>query len=91
MEFKGTKGEWRIFRHLAEVWVGTGSMNVCKLHFENHKEEDARLISAAPDMLEALQTWEAANALGDDELLVKARTLRSMAIEKALAEKDANL
>jgi len=44
---------------------------------------NARLIAAAPDMYEALKIWQAANALGDNQLLVDARIKRDIAIAKA--------
>lgn len=45
--------------------------------------ETAKLIAAAPEMFEALIQWQAANALGNAELLHDARILREIAIKKA--------
>lgn len=46
-------------------------------------EANAKLMAAAPEMLEALQGWQTANALGDAEILSQARISRDIAIRKA--------
>lgn len=56
LEFKGTTGPWETFRHMASLTVGTKQMEICKVHFESgYNQNDANLIAAAPEMLEALK------------------------------------
>lgn len=49
-EFKGTKGEWK--REGTIIFVHGGGFDVRNMP---DAEENAKLISAAPDLLEALQ------------------------------------
>jgi len=44
---------------------------------------NAHLIAAAPELLEACKKWQAANVLGDAQLLADARIARDLAIAKA--------
>ena len=55
METKHTKGEWLRSRNI----IGTPTRTICAIHGhqgEPETEANARLIAAAPDLLEALQT-----------------------------------
>lgn len=47
---------------------------------------DARLIAAAPDLLEALKQWAHAVAIGDEVELINASAARDAAIVKATGE-----
>lgn len=63
MEFKGTKGEWEIMMDDDEIKViqssslenGSGWRSYVAICEEVQCIEDANLIAAAPDLLEALQ------------------------------------
>lgn len=67
MEFKGTKGEWEIMMDDDEIKViqssslenGSGWRSYVAICEEVQCIEDANLITAAPDLLEALQTIQA--------------------------------
>ena len=54
MEFKGTKGEWRHVIGIALIAVKCGDEQIAVVHGIN-KYDNAKLIAAAPDLLEALQ------------------------------------
>ncbi len=70
MEFKGTKGEWEIMMDDDEIKIiqssslenGAGFRSYVAICEEVQCLEDARLIAAAPDLLEALQLAEKAMA-----------------------------
>lgn len=90
MKFEGTKGEWQTYQHLAEVQVGTPMVNICTMHYEDNKEIDARLISAAPELLDAvLITLKWIKTGQETETAVRNRCEK--ALKKALAKKDADL
>lgn len=66
MEFKGTKGEWSLHKHAFACVIsdesdsivancGTGSRNFDRESQIAEQEANAQLISAAPDLLKALQ------------------------------------
>jgi hypothetical protein len=94
-EFKGTKGEWSVF-NTSQIKTGNFSLGIdCKsergiksvIIFEERDRKpleelaNAKLIAAAPDLLEALQELvEIMDADGDNGTTHKAKT----AIEKAL-------
>lgn len=87
LKTKFTKGNWEVWkspRGIVEVLGGEEKKEIVALVGKN--ENNANLISAAPLLFEALQTWEAANALGDNELLLEARRLRSIALDKSVGE-----
>ena len=62
MEFKGTKGEWKtgLFPNLNHphrtVLTKEGSLEICTINLDTAEvRANAKLIAAAPDLLEALQ------------------------------------
>ena len=105
MEFKGTKGKWKIRQNIPYdtggfvVYSGTGKDNKTvvrlpygnivpcpktKEYFEN--EANAKLIAAAPELLEALQDVK---GILESPKLIDAGVLRRIvnsAIEKAIGE-----
>ncbi|EHL9728913.1 hypothetical protein KCD90_000572 [Salmonella enterica] len=97
MEFKGTKGEWGIMMDDDEIKIiqssslenGAGWRSYVAVCNEVQCSEDAHLIAAAPDLLEALQFAEKAMTEGRSVtypewygVINKARA----AISKALGE-----
>jgi hypothetical protein len=95
METKHTKGEWVIKNQIAE-YDGYSNMWYVAICLESDRilqriygatkseaEANAKLMAAAPIMLKALLEWQAANALGDAEMLSQARITRDIAIRKA--------
>lgn len=78
-EFKGTKGEWK--REGTIIFVPGGGFDV---RYMPDAEENAKLIAAAPDLLEALQKVIAASGSITD-LILAVRASES-AIAKALGE-----
>ena len=90
LEFKGTKGEWDTDENL--VVRNNERVNICDSwnmggeSFPNIKEAiaNAKLIAAAPDLLEALMSIE-----NDDNSIPKAIwNMRNKAIAKALGESE---
>lgn len=88
LEFKGTKEQWKSVYipktkyHSDRYEVQYGKDGECIAEFV-HNEFDSKLISSAPDLLEALQEMVKQNELrgyGDSEDSIKAK----QAIEKAL-------
>lgn len=93
-EFKGTKGEWRVDKGTTytgvpdvEFEVGTDNQIIASIHgseythtavCQKEAEANAKLIAAAPDMLEALQKI-AANS--NDHAMIR---IAIKAIQKAL-------
>lgn len=63
-----TKGPWQIGRKLTHTWVITGyGIDICSTKINRYtdnsiREANARLIAAAPDMLAALQLYDATYA-----------------------------
>ncbi|EBH9544724.1 hypothetical protein AB8E79_03625 [Salmonella enterica] len=101
MEFKGTKGEWGIMMDDDEIKIiqsssfenGAGWRSYVAICNEVQCSEDAHLIAAAPDLLEALQLAEKAMAEGRNVtypewygVINKARAV----ISKALGRSDGN-
>jgi hypothetical protein len=100
MEFKGTKGEWKATRNVAywevNAWDKQGNKLSCAVwHYDFDKnmeaisneiksETNAKLIAAAPELLDALlfaiNQDDYASGIGRKRFIVIAKT----AIEKAL-------
>ncbi len=92
---KHTPGPWFVGRMLspnAPAIIGDGdtvlaimpgAWNGCSPHVE-----DARLIAAAPELLDALKQWKWAELNGDMDELDNARVSRDIAIAKATGECD---
>ena len=61
MEFKGTKGEWCIEYHDVGAAIGREDLDyqIADVYGYNHSEckANAKLIAAAPNLLESLQRW----------------------------------
>ena len=61
MEFKGTKGEWKVKRERGyDIDITNRDGDICWLGLSEFIDEtklaNAKLIAAAPELLEALQT-----------------------------------
>lgn len=97
-EFKGTKGEWKVeydnSNYCESYLIETDKEHVCTIDFgynDNNLEVvncNAKLIAAAPDLLEALQMFVDAEQLtGVDHIVLsdKAYVKANKAIEKALS------
>lgn len=57
-EFKGTSGEWKIQEPYNTFVYGSDGKLICQMKYDPFSEEsaaNARLISASPELLEALQ------------------------------------
>lgn len=93
-EFKGTRGPWRVsemrgdlidIRH-SDEGIGAISLNlahvVARKTWLKEAEANAKLIAAAPELLEALQEIMDSNYVLPKELV----TLANAAIEKALGQ-----
>ncbi|RKR53188.1 hypothetical protein C7387_4328 [Yokenella regensburgei] len=94
MEFKGTKGEWEIMMDDDEIKViqssslenGSGWRSYVAICEEVQCIEDANLIAAAPDLLEALQALFEAWSKGGAKDISNAEKMATAAISKALGE-----
>ncbi|EMM0835508.1 hypothetical protein RVV06_001498 [Enterobacter ludwigii] len=101
MEFKGTKGEWEIMMDGDEIKViqssslenGSGWRSYVAICEEVQCIEDANLIVAAPDLLEALQDmlsgWKHIRAMHGDLYGIgwdRAQDKAQSAISKALGD-----
>lgn len=75
-EFSGTKGPWEVFKNDGEDMViqagslerGGGWIGYTCIAAEFQNEKDARLIAAAPELLEALQNLKREVVLSDIDL-----------------------
>ena len=74
---------------------GSGRQAIACVHGESKRgakayaemfEANARLIAAAPDLLDALRQWAHAVAIGDEVELINASAARDAAIVKATGE-----
>lgn len=88
-EFKGTPGPWNLSRTKRFVKNGYGAPFVCEIDATNGQwEANAHLISAAPELLEALRELEIQALQSLDllrtewgqEALAKARAARAKAL-----------
>jgi hypothetical protein len=71
--------------------VGTPSLDIFdagEWPYELNDEAmaNAQLISAAPDMIDALRQWAAAEKMADEQELQNARQSRDLAIAKAIGD-----
>lgn len=65
MEFKGTKGKWKVLYD--RVATLEGEITICKIEQYNEEDKaDALLISKSPEMLEMLQYLNKKGGLGLD-------------------------
>ncbi len=56
-----TKGPWKVYQYDNKVQIdGIGRKSVCTIHSNNEEKANARLIAAAPELLEALEDASAA-------------------------------
>ncbi|EPL4123820.1 hypothetical protein MWS69_002635 [Citrobacter amalonaticus] len=84
-EFKGTPGEWKYtVRNVNEMMTTFHGVTIGDTYIEaatRNEREDARLIAAAPDLLEALQLFLDAQILPEHH-----QGVARAAISKALGE-----
>lgn len=101
-EFKGTPGEWKYtVRNVNEMMTTFHGVTIGDTYIEaatRNEREDARLIAAAPDLLEALQGYMSAvsemneamkdgyNVQGAMSALIGWEDMARAAISKALGE-----
>lgn len=85
MEFKGTKGEWYVVSS-EPAEISTDQRTICFLSIQDYHNKDiqqianAKLIAAAPELLEALMSIE-----NDNNTIPKSIwDMRNKAIKKAL-------
>lgn len=94
MEFKGTKGEWGIMMDDDEIKIiqsssfenGAGWRSYVAICNEVQCSEDAHLIAAAPELLEALQLLLNSWSNGSSKDISNAERKARAAISKALGE-----
>ena len=57
MDFKGSKGEWKISTRYKDeiITIVSKSAYICDVDHHEQGEANAKLIAAAPELLEALQ------------------------------------
>ena len=93
MSAKHTPGPWRLDNRGTTYIVdkpGDGyiTRDICRMDSSTmsafHQEGNARLIAAAPDLLDALQQWAHAVEIGDEVELINASAARDAAIAKAI-------
>lgn len=101
-EFKGTPGEWKYtVRNVNEMMTTFHGVTIGDTYIEaatRNEREDARLIAAAPDLLEALQGYMSAvsemneamkdgyNVQGAMSALIGWEDMARAAISKALGD-----
>ncbi|HFG6151276.1 TPA: hypothetical protein ACGH17_000106 [Salmonella enterica subsp. enterica serovar Anatum] len=94
MEFKGTKGEWGIMMDDDEIKIiqsssfenGVGWCSYVAICNEVQCSEDAHLIAASPELLEALQLLLNSWSNGSSKDISNAERKARAAISKALGE-----
>ncbi|EKT7044046.1 hypothetical protein QEX52_001686 [Salmonella enterica] len=94
MEFKGTKGGWGIMMDDDEIKIiqsssfenGAGWRSYVAICNEVQCSEDAHLIAAAPELLEALQLLLNSWSNGSSKDISNAERKARSAISKALGE-----
>lgn len=84
-EFKGTKGEWVVHNpDKGVITISTKEAYICDVDDHEEGKENARLIAAAPDLLEALKKllhFAQFGVVSQEEIEVA-----EQAIKKALGE-----
>jgi hypothetical protein len=88
---KHTKGPWRLIKHTDPAMFGMPATNMntifshdsCVISDHVMRVEDAHLIAAAPEMLEALEAVTRCFLGGSDVLTVEMLTQITTAISKA--------
>lgn len=94
MEFQGTKGEWGIMMDDDEIKIiqsssfenGVGWCSYVAICNEVQCSEDAHLIAAAPELLEALQLLLNSWSNGSSKDISNAERKARSAISKALGD-----
>lgn len=89
-----TTGEWSINnwpQSNTDIAIGAvGTPLIARIPLRdvsiNEQKANARLIAAAPDMIDALRQWANAEATADEVELQNARASRDEAIAKALGQ-----
>lgn len=97
--FEGTKGKWKVINielfDYSTCVVGNDKTSVCHLFYEGRTITDeakanAKLIAAAPELLEALQTLvalkESKDKIGKDENYIKSQPIAWENAKKAISK-----
>ncbi|ELY4570470.1 hypothetical protein SM001_002280 [Cronobacter sakazakii] len=87
MKFKGTPGEWKYRGPLGEIYSEDDGV-IADLLVNGKEDENGRLIAAAPDLLEALNSIMELQTRGYVVLGDKCTEMASAAIAKAIAEEE---
>lgn len=90
MSAKHTPGPW-IYAIPGDSFVASDNGLICRRpavsgggSAPSNWDANARLIAAAPELLDALQQWAHAVAIGDEVELINASAARDAAITKAI-------
>jgi hypothetical protein len=91
MEFKGTKGEWKVKKERGyDIDITNRDGDICWLGLSEFTDEtklaNAKLIAAAPELLKALQIAkkELKRLLKEDGLILKIKNREWVDMDKAI-------